>query len=112
MIMTIPTEIPHARGTLPVQRRLTLEVLARFGPLAMEAIPRAWPLTREDVAGLLRELEGRGAVAFVADTKVPGRRLARMTEAGTRLLRELDDAAMRTLVAAAEAAAPGYATLA
>lgn len=40
----------------------------------------------------------RGAITYVVDAKVPGRPLARITEAGTRLLRERDDAAMTSLV--------------
>ena len=91
-------ERPSVRSIFPVQRRLTLEMLQRFGPLAVESFPRAWPLEREDQRAIVHELAASGAVTMVPDTRVPGRMLARLTDQGSRLLRQMDDQAMRALV--------------
>jgi hypothetical protein len=93
-------EQPLIRAILPVQRRLTLEMLQRFGPLAIESFPRAWPLGREHQRAIVGELEAEGALALSFDPRVPGRPLARLTERGARVLREMNDDAMRALVAA------------
>jgi hypothetical protein len=96
-------ELISASTILPIQRRLTLEMLQRFGPLAVESFPRAWPLGREHQRVIVHELEAEGAVTIIPDPKVPGRRLARITPRGAQLLRELDDQAMHALVGAGEA---------
>ncbi len=70
-----------------VQPRLTLEVLERFGPLPPERIPRAWPLDAEQLASIVRDLAGAGAVSIQWDPICPGRRQVRLTREGARLLK-------------------------
>ncbi len=70
-----------------VQQRLTLEVLDRFGPVTTDRIPRAWPLDAGQLAGILRDLAGAGAVSFHWDPICPGRRQVRLTPEGARLLK-------------------------
>lgn len=79
-------------SALEVQRRYVLEVLQRFGPVAVNAIPRAWPVTPEHMAGIVRGLEADGMVRFRWDPVIPGARQARITERGRLLLGELEAA--------------------
>jgi hypothetical protein len=95
-----PVSVP---SIFPVQRRLTLEVLRRFGPLPVEAIPLAWPLTRDHQRRLVEALESEGAVRVVSDPVVPGRPLVRITDAGAELLGEMTDEAMRALIVSGDA---------
>lgn len=79
---------------LAVQRRLVLDLLRRMGPQATDLLPPVWPLGAAEAAAVVKELEESGAVIVTWDPRLPGRRVARITEAGRRLLRELDERRM------------------
>jgi DNA-binding MarR family transcriptional regulator len=72
---------------------LRLEImrdLYQFGPRPVRAIPRAWPVTREHVRAMVNRLVGVGLAEFVEDDDSPSTRQVRLTEAGTRVLEEID----------------------
>jgi DNA-binding MarR family transcriptional regulator len=65
--------------------------LDEFGPVSQAALGRRLGLDRSDVVALLNRLEAASLVARRPDQRDPRRNAVRVTPAGSRRLRQLDD---------------------
>lgn len=69
-------------------RRDILRALERYGPLTAAEIPRSWPVTRQHVRDVMREMADDGLVGVTSGDY--GCRSFRLTDLGRRCLEELD----------------------
>lgn len=82
-------ELSGTAGTAALRLEIMRD-LDQFGPRRVRAIPRAWPVTRQHVRAMVNRLVGVGLAEYVDSGDRTSARQVRLTEAGTRVLEEID----------------------
>lgn len=73
-----------------MQRLEILRYLDQFGPRLVREIPHMWPITRQHIRSLVKRLVEDGLLAFAGNGANGTPRQLGLTEAGSRVLEEID----------------------